>query len=226
MTVLVCFTFLLNALVEKATRTFDQRERIELGSPERCRTNLRDILETASSNSQAFVAVTSPFGPRAYMATLPMCTCLLYRGSVFMATRTTLLIICVKCQEFWKFKIYLWRAPWRVMWSLTTMSQIDPVSGSPLMKRPLQLFHEVQYVWNMFVRQTWQDQCTLLGHPHWRTPISPPGMKKVKSRKQTTEDGGAYNFKSAMYLNHQQWRVWKKNNAELRHNPHDVWLAV
>ena len=40
MTVLVCFTFLLNALVEKATRTFDQRERIELGSPERCRTNL------------------------------------------------------------------------------------------------------------------------------------------------------------------------------------------
>ena len=104
MTVLVCFTFLLNALVEKATRTFDQRERIELGSPERCRTNLRDILETASSNSQAFVAVTSPFGPRAYMATLPMCTCLLYRGSVFMATRTTLLITCVKCQSFERSK--------------------------------------------------------------------------------------------------------------------------
>ena len=47
MTVLVCFTFLLNALVEKATRTFDQRERIELGSPKRCRTNLEGFFRNS-----------------------------------------------------------------------------------------------------------------------------------------------------------------------------------
>ena len=47
MTVLVCFTFLLNALVEKATRTLDQRDRFELGSPERCRTNLEGFFRNS-----------------------------------------------------------------------------------------------------------------------------------------------------------------------------------
>ena len=130
-----CFTFLLYALVEKATRTLNQRNRLELCSPQG-RADLPTFLFTL--NWQVFR--TSPFGPRAYMATLPMCTCLLYRGSVFIATRTTLLNRYV--WRVWfkvakeKARSYqvldLCRAPCRVIWSLTTMSHMDPVSGSPL----------------------------------------------------------------------------------------------
>ena len=161
MTVLVCFTFLLNALVEKATRTLDQRDRFELGSPERCRTNLEVFSRNRIIKFASVWCRHLSFWPQSIHGNPAYVHLSVVQGFCVHGHQNHPPDHLCKMPKFWKFKINLWRAPWRVMWSLTTMSQIDPVSGSPLMKRPLQLFHEVQYVWNIFKRQTWQDQCTL-----------------------------------------------------------------